>query len=368
MSNETSDRLGAQLDAIAASVCTLVDHNAAYESARIEVETQYCPSVYGPREKSNAVAVRMTADTEQQTLFLYPVYAGSQTDVSVGVLELTDTNTDTNILQLNYLDDGNEFDELVSTFYARLAPLPPQVPAAFYRATHRLVVAFKSEPSQTDIDALFANMDQLKSDNETALKPDNTCILLTSNNTELNTSLEQVRNQLHSRGGWHSHCVSFKRAADFHALFGISTLVLYATEPECCDALKAGVACRVWSAEATLHKLEQISFDGTPLHGQRRIHRISTLDKLLERWLAKADKLTLSSNPGNPTTAVERLSETILTPVIDRNQRPELATRLGRSLDQGHRKFKKFRESPSRFVNDSQSPLLRPFKNKRLSS
>ena len=160
---------------------------------------------------------------------------------------------------------------------------------------------------------------------------------------------------------WQAHTILIDRLSDYHALLGNTTFALQSIDALCADALLAGIPCIAWKPEASgklLHSLADIQFTNAPLHGLMRIKYTSELQLVLQQWLPATESDDTSNEFQSRNTSDTHTFNTILSPGVDTRQKPELATRLSHSLNRGQRKYNKFRESPSRFVNDSQSPLL----------
>ena len=273
--------------------------------------------------------------------------------------------------------------EPVALFHSRFNPLPANWPKALYHATHRIIVHLDSKSDDEETTAILATLEALQSSSKSPLNPDNSRVLLTILDPDLSVTAAHARDTLERRGGWQSDMILIDRPSDYQALLGNATLALHASEARCADALIANVPCVAWGAASSgklLRSLLDIQFSDAPQHGATRIRYANELQHVLQQWLpatsTSTSTATATITATDKTTTEPRpedLSESqnvlpILTLAVDADRQPVLSARLGRSLGQGQRKFRKFRESPTRFVNDSQSPLLRPFRNKRLSS
>ncbi len=386
VSHAITQRLPDQLNELEASVRALLQTVGRHNAELIEIEHLFNPDVFGPESLPNALTIRRRVDTVDKAdkapsdLVLYPVHPHSQSEISVGVQGVNPRLDD---IDNPESEDRDSEIEPVALFHSRFNPLPASWPDDLYRATHRINVQLNSPPDEKDIAAILTTLDSMKGGSNPPLNRGNSQIILTYLDTEHSAAAKQACAAINLTGRWHAHTILIDRLSDYHALLGNTTLALQASDALSADALLAGVPCIAWRNDATqrkeatdrndatgklLRSLADIQFANAPLHGQTRIRYHSELHYVLQQWLTANESDDASNNLRPYNAHQTRTFSTILTPGIDADRRAELVTRLGRSLDQGQRKFNKFRESPGRFVNDSQSPLLRPFKNKRSSS
>ena len=368
MSYVTTHRLSDQLNELEASVRTVLQTIGHQSTHSIDIERVFNPDVVGSAPSPNAVAIRLLDGTAHPDLVLYPIHPESQSEISVGVQGLN-----------RHLDEFGNTErepcihkiEPVALFHSRFRPLPASWPDELYRATHRINVQLTASPDDEDIAAILTTLDSLQDKSYPLLKPENSQVFLTYFDTAISDAAKRACAAMNLNSEWQAHTIKIDRVSDYHALLGNTTVAIQAIEALCADALLAGIPCIAWKPEASgklLHSLADIQFTNTPLHDQTRIKYISELQLVLQHCLLAIESDDTSNEFRSRNTTDTRAFETILSPGIDAIQQPELATRLSHSLNRGQRKYNKFRESPGRFVNDSQSPLLRPFKNKRSSS
>jgi len=249
--------------------------------------------------------------------------------------------------------------EAISPFHAQFKPLPSDWPIDLYRKADRLVIALDDSVAESDIDAIAATLDFATSSTEHGLNSDNCTILLLCSDEQVLASSTRLKDKLASEGNWTLHAVVINQPSDYRALLSAATLCLYRSAIDCADSVSVGTPCLAWDSHdpgQPIRTRADIKFIGAPKHALDRLHTQGELQQLLQCWLELT--CTDCADPSAP----------IINPAMDSEKQAVLADRMSTSLNQSHRKFRKFRESPSRFVNDSQSPLLRPFKNKRLSS
>ena len=368
MSYMTTHRLSDQLNELEASVRTVLQTIEHQSTTSIDIERVFNPNVVGSAPFPNALAIRLLADTVHPNLVLYPLHPESQSEISVGVQGL---NLHLDDLCNTECELGISKIEPVALFHSRFRPLPASWPKELYRATHRINVQLSTPPDEEDIAAILTTLDSLRGRSSPLVKPENSQVLLTYFDTAISDAARRACAAMNLNSEWQAHTIKIDRVSDYHALLGNTTVALQAIEALCADALLAGIPCIAWKPVASgklLHSLADIQFANAPLHGQTRIKYISELRLVLQHSLLATESEDTSNEFRSHNTSDTRAFNTILSPGVDASQQPELATRLSHSLNRGQRKYNKFRESPSRFVNDSQSSLLRPFKNKRSSS
>ena len=368
MNHMISQRLSDQLNELEATVRAVLQTFEHQGVTPIDIERVFNPDVFGSAPFANALAIRLCVDTAPHELMLYPVHPESQSEISVGVQGL-DLHRD----DLHKMGCDARISEMepITLFHSRFQPLPVSWPRELCRATHRINVQLISPPDEQDIAAILVTLDLLQDRSHRPLKSENSQVFLTYLDTALSVAARRACTAINLNSRWQAHTIKIDRLSDYHALLGNTTVALQAFEALSADALLAGIPCIAWKPEATgklLHSLVDIQFANTPLHGQTCIKYTSELQLVLEHCLLATGSDDTSNEIKSRNTSDTRAFSTILNPGVDACQRPELATRLSHSLNRGQRKYNKFRESPSRFVNDSQSSLLRPFKNKRSSS
>ena len=368
MSHMISQRLSDQLNELEASVRAVLQTIGHQNATSIDIERVFNPDVFGSAPTPNALAIRLCVDNAHPNLVLYPVHPKSQSEISVGVQgqdlhldDLYNTECEVRISEM----------EPVALFHSRFHPLPANWPNEIYRAPHRINVQLSALPNEEDIAAILSTLESLQDRSNPQLNPDNSQVLLTYFDTAVSEAASRACAAMNLNARWQAHTILIDRLSDYHALLGNTTFALQSIDALCADALLAGIPCIAWKPKASgklLHSLADIHFANAPLHGQTRIKYTSELQLVLQQWLPATESDDTSNEFQSRNTSDTRTFNTILSPGVDTRQKPELATRLSHSLNRGQRKYNKFRESPSRFVNDSQSPLLRPFKNKRSSS